>query len=52
MRLNCPVITILQYTVGQGSVAQMVLKGEKFRFVACSALEKHQKLEEVKCTNV
>lgn len=29
MRLNHPVITILQYTVGQGTVAQMVLNSSK-----------------------
>lgn len=29
MRLNHPVITILQYTVGQGSVVQVVLNSSK-----------------------
>lgn len=58
MRLNQPVITILQYTVGQGSVTQMVLNSSKVKYgniwvCILSCIEKAcQNLEEDKCTNV
>lgn len=56
MRLNHPVITILHYIMGQGSVAQMVLNSSeekngnvRVRILFCKK-KTCQKLEEDKCT--
>lgn len=58
MRLSHPVITILQYVMGQGSVAQMVLNSSKEKngniwvCILFCIKKTCQKLEEDKCTNL